>query len=125
MVAFFGRMQSGKTSAANFVHGHEMIKHGLINKFRLNDAGDLIIPTLDEEGKSGWGKFEPNPVDPNNLHYLTWVFVKNYNFADGIKWIAINLFGVDPKLCYGTQEDKDTLTNVKWPPIVTGKQKPK
>ena len=42
---------------------------------------------------------------------------QRFAFADSLKNLCIDAFGIDPKLAFGTQDDKLTLTNVKWDTI--------
>ena len=43
-----------------------------------------------------------------------WPFVKAYNFADPLKRMCIALFGLDREQCYGTDEQKNSLTDILW-----------
>lgn len=40
--------------------------------------------------------------------------VKIYSFADKLKQFCIEVLGLEYKQCYGTDEDKESLTNIKW-----------
>ena len=42
------------------------------------------------------------------------IFVKAYNFADPLKRMCIALFGLDREQCYGTDEQKNSLTDILW-----------
>lgn len=39
---------------------------------------------------------------------------KKYSFADPLKKFLMDVFGLSYKQCYGTDEDKNTTTKVKW-----------
>ncbi len=39
---------------------------------------------------------------------------KIYSFADGIKRFAIDIMGLDEKLVYGSNDDKETITDYRW-----------
>lgn len=43
--------------------------------------------------------------------------VQKYGFADKLKEICIDLLGLTPEQCYGTDEDKNTLTVYEWEKI--------
>jgi len=42
---------------------------------------------------------------------------ERYAFADSLKEMCIDAFGLDPKLTFGTQDDKLTLTKSRWDTI--------
>ena len=48
-----GAKQSGKTTCNNFLHGYQMRFHDVIEKFLMNEKGDLVVNTisLDEKGE--------------------------------------------------------------------------
>jgi len=48
-----GKKQSGKSSSAKFIYGYEMLRTGVIDKFNLNEEGELFVPTeyINKEGK--------------------------------------------------------------------------
>ena len=69
VIAFSGRMQSGKSTAANFIKGY----------------------------------FEDDSMYPS---------VKIYNFADKLKMYCHELYNIPLHLLYGSNEDKNTLTNI-------------
>ena len=48
-----GSKQSGKTTCANYLHGYQMRFHDVIEKFLMNERGEIIVNTmsLDEKGE--------------------------------------------------------------------------
>ena len=116
-----GAKQSGKTTCNNFLHGYQMRFHDVIEKFLMNEKGDLVVNTisLDEKGEEVEGigvidvfrtDFEFNLYASQNI----WPFVKAFSFADPLKAICVNLFGLTYDQCYGSDDDKNTPVNVKW-----------
>lgn len=62
-------------------------------------------------GKVGSGKNTIAEHISNNVGKAC----KLYSFADKLKTdVCINLLGLQHKQCFGTQEDKESLTNLKW-----------
>ena len=53
IIALCGKKQSGKTTLSNFLHGHEMKLHDVIQDFNINEFGNLVVNyvQLDENGK--------------------------------------------------------------------------
>ena len=52
IVALSGKKQSGKTSLSNYLHGHEMQRHDVVEKFFLSPEGNLVVNCTfqDEKG---------------------------------------------------------------------------
>ena len=46
IIAFSGKKQSGKSTIVNFLHGHEMKRHGFIKDFKISSDGQLIVNAL-------------------------------------------------------------------------------
>ena len=53
IVALSGKKQSGKTTLSNYLHGHEMKRHDVIEKFFISPEGQLVVNCTfhDENGK--------------------------------------------------------------------------
>lgn len=126
IVAFSGKKQAGKNTAGNFLFGLEMwsilhpeTKEPLISSFRIDDKGRLIIPVDfgPEKGGIRDGIFDPSSretVVRAFLNELVWDYVKMYSFADILKEVGISLFGLTEEQSYGTNEQKNTYTKLKW-----------
>lgn len=111
IVAFAGRKGSGKNTAANVLIAYEMCRQGF--QARINNEGKIIVLT---DGKQE-GVLELTNPSPAKLRFLSenvYPFVKSYAFADYLKEICINLFGLKDEQVYGTNEQKDSLTNISW-----------
>tara|TARA_B100000676_G_scaffold141614_1_gene140304 strand:- start:72427 stop:73314 length:888 start_codon:yes stop_codon:yes gene_type:complete len=120
ILAFSGTKQSGKTTCSNFLHGYQMACHGIVEDFQIAD-GDLVVTTniIDEQGREEKGNAVLD-VSRTDLQfsewaiYSMWPYVKKYSFAAPLKEIATGLFGLSHEQCYGTDSQKNTLTNIKW-----------
>ena len=121
IIAFAGAKQSGKTTSVNFLHGHEMKSNGFIKKFFIDEGGRLVVNAKylhdnDKEFES-MGVFDVFQESQTFADYASstfWPFVKAYNFADPLKRLCIALFGLDREQCYGTDEQKNSLTDILW-----------
>ena len=121
IIAFAGAKQSGKTTSVNFLHGHEMKSHGFIKKFFVDVDGRLVVNAiyLDDNDKEfeSMGVFDVFQESKTFVDYAAstfWPFVKAYNFADPLKRMCMGLFGLDREQCYGTDEEKNSLTSIQW-----------
>jgi len=121
IVAFAGKKGSGKSTLCNFLHGYFMKMHGLIDGFEITENGDLVIETdiLDESNNLSKGK---GIVDVRRLDIdfalwaggAMWPIVKHYAFSTPLKEMAVELFGLNREHVYGSNEDKNNLTQYKW-----------
>jgi len=124
-----GRKQSGKNTVCNFLHGMEMLSVGLISDFKFDDSGKLIVPTTTVDGqgneKTEYGVFdlERDKTDPNFFDYMAntvWPFIKAYSFADILKMkVCVDILGLKYEQCYGTDEEKNTESNILWSVLPT------
>ena len=121
IVAFAGAKQSGKTTSVNFLHGHEMKSHGFIKKFFVDEGGRLVVNAkyLDDNDKEfeSMGVFDIFQDSQTFADYAAstfWPFVRAYNFADPLKRMCVGLFGLTHEQCYGTDEEKNSLTDILW-----------
>lgn len=127
IIAFAGRKQSGKNTCSNFLHGMEMTALELIDYFKINEEtnGKLLVPMVlnDEYGE---GIFDLENKSHEMVSYLNervWPWIKAYSFADNLKQkVCIDVLGLSWEQCYGTDEQKNSLTHLKWedmPGVIT------
>jgi hypothetical protein len=112
IIGISGKKQSGKNTAANFLHGLALKGNGLAPDFSIDAAGELVVLT-----DSGWGVFDITRKDTAFVEYADlnmWPHVKLYSFADGLKGLCVEFFGLKPEQAYGTDDEKNTKTKVKW-----------
>ena len=120
ILAISGHKRAGKTTCINFLHGYELQRNQVIEKFSLDNRGQLLVNAvfMDEKGEEvqQMGKLDLNSTDPRFMEYCSsniWPFVKSYNFADALKSIAINFFGLTYEQCYGSEQEKNTPSPIK------------
>tara|TARA_B100000929_G_scaffold40337_1_gene28835 strand:+ start:476 stop:1345 length:870 start_codon:yes stop_codon:yes gene_type:complete len=131
ILAFSGNKQSGKSTSSNFLHGYQLRCQGIIENFHIINSGELVITTnvINENGEEEKGDaiLEVTRTDLEFAEwaiYSMWPFVKHYSFASPLKEIAMALFGLTYEQCHGTDEQKNTLTNIRWGdlPLATPKK---
>ena len=104
IIGISGRKQSGKNTSANFLHGLVLKANGLTSEFNIDSSGDLALQSTDITRK-----------DDEFINYAEtnmWPYVKLYSFADTLKAMCIDLFGLRPEQVYGTDEQKNTPTDL-------------
>ena len=134
IVALCGKKQSGKNTLSNYLHGHELKRHDVIEKFFISPEGKLVVNCTfhDDNGK----EFEEMGVldlQQKNHEFFTyasrriWPLIRNYSFVDSLKEICVMLFNMEPECVYGSDEQKNTKQDhLLWEnmPIQTGKTGP-
>tara|TARA_R110000796_G_scaffold88809_9_gene191688 strand:+ start:244 stop:1023 length:780 start_codon:yes stop_codon:yes gene_type:complete len=107
IIGISGKKQSGKNTTANILHALILKDIGAIEDWSIGPNGTLSIYT-----EGGWGEFDITRKDSDFLEYAEynmWPYVKLYSFADELKRICIDLFGVPFECAYGTDDEKNRL----------------
>lgn len=122
IIGISGKKQSGKTTAGNFLFGCAMLSNKIVDYAEIDEKGQLIVPYHDNEGKSKPCVFPVDSVHPTMVSYMqesVWDSLKIYNFADNLKRVCVDILGLDERQCYGTEQDKNSRTNIRNPDIPT------
>ncbi len=127
LLGLSGTKQSGKTTCMNYLYGIFMQKNNVIspdeehNRFAISDGGKLLIPTeyVDAAGVHQMGMGEIN-WDDDSYEFGQYCqdrifpYIKEFSFAMPLKEMCIDLLGLERVQCYGTDEEKNSLTNICW-----------
>lgn len=113
-----GRKQSGKSTAANIIYGMYLVSFGLCEKAKITHEGKLDVSDLNGD-TSYAGVFDPVTADKRNwmverIFQAVDPALKIYSFADPLKRLCIDVLGLSHEQCYGTDEQKNTLTHLRW-----------
>lgn len=118
IIALCGKKQSGKTTLSNYLHGYEMKRHDVIEKFFISPEGSLVVNCTfyDDNGKEfeEMGVLDLQQQNDEFYQYASrrvWPLVRSYNFADSLKEICVMLFNIPPECVYGTDGQKNQLQN--------------
>lgn len=115
ILAFSGTKQSGKSTCANFVHGYQLRAFRVINNFAITEGGDLLIQT--ENSNDSYGLLDISRTDAQFADwagYNMWPYIKKYSLANPLKAMAVELFGIKEEQVFGTEEQKNTKTHIRW-----------
>lgn len=94
-----GKKQSGKDSVSNYIKNMALKEvYKLKFDFMQLDNGEIV--THNNYDIDNFTKFSP--------------LIENYPFADTLKETCINIFGLTEEQCWGTDDQKNTLTRYKW-----------
>ena len=118
-----GKKQSGKNTASSFLHGMEMLGLAIVPEFQLNDKGKLIVPVEGDGGDIQGAILDLETKTDEFAAYMgrnVWPFIKAYSFADVLKeTVCMQVLGLTREQCYGTDEQKNSDTHIKWGDLPT------
>lgn len=122
VIGVSGRKQAGKSTFGQFILALYLAKFDYCTNIYIDkDTGELLVSDLlgDDRFKGVFdiNRYKSEFNDPR-LNQAIELFNKNvkiYNFADVLKTdICINILGLNHNQCYGTDEQKNELTNIQW-----------
>lgn len=116
ILAFSGKKGSGKNTSSNFLHGLGMRSMGVIDNFSIDSKGRLVVPCEEDGIVFGEGILDLDDKSDDVIEYLennVWKYIKAYSFADSLKEIAMCLFGLNPQQCFGSNDDKNSPTQIR------------
>lgn len=105
IIGVSGKKQSGKTSLAYYLKAKILQE----KEFKNSDS-DIVVGDQGEVYLTN--KTAGYPA--KNVEELSSNIVGVYSFGDTLKECCIQTFGLDKEQCYGTDEQKNTLTKYKW-----------
>ena len=108
-------MQSGKTTTATAIYGWTLVQNGAIPNANIDEKGRMSI-VFNKESNEGI-YFDIDNKDPDFLDYknkYTAQYVNHVGFADELKRVAVNQFGLDFNKLIGTNDQKNELCHIKW-----------
>ena len=110
IICISAKKRGGKNTAANHIAGMYLLKTRRITHFRLDEFGLLHCNTNSHEFVLKEGEFNKVFNDSG---------VRIYSFADYLKKFCMDVFGLTHEQCYGKEEQKNSLTNLKWQDMPT------
>jgi len=111
------KKSGGKNTAANFILGVNLIHYGVVRgSFQILPNGQLYISDIFGDDKE-CGVLNQDYYTDDTIQWWqdnVWPFMKIYSFATPLKHLCIDILGLTYEQCYGTDEQKNSLTNLKW-----------
>jgi hypothetical protein len=118
IIGFAGRKQAGKNTCCNFVIGVELCSLGIVRgSASITEQGQLRVSDLfgDERFAGILDLNRQNSYMEAFRNDNTDAYIKLYSLADLIKKnILIDILGCSYEQCYGSDEDKNSPTTVRW-----------
>ncbi len=103
-----GKKQSGKNTSVNYIAARYLMRTNQISDFKITKTG-MLRCKLNLNGKTNWITIEES--DFNNAPFEC---IKIYSFADPLKSFCMDVFNLTYEQCYGTDEEKNSLTTLRW-----------
>jgi hypothetical protein len=121
IIGISGKKQSGKSTSGNFILSLCMVNLGIANNVSISDTGKInVSDLLKNTAYTGEYDYEKLCADTNDYILnkskdILLSHVRIYNFADILKKdICMNILGLNQDQCYGSDDDKNSLTDIKW-----------
>jgi len=128
IITIAGSKQSGKSTLGKFIAGFALTQMGRRNpgqgyptSFDITDDGKLIVNSsvTNAAGEEvlDYGELDLERRDYDFVQFAEakiWPWVRIYNFADLLKEIGHTVFGLEWNQLYGSDDDKNQLTKIKW-----------
>lgn len=113
IIGFFGARQSGKSTAVSYLLSKYLQQTHGIGHCQIMDNSDISYncPFYDKSMLLKLNEFKYTRFSKG--------LVAPYAFADPLKEFCINVLGLTEEQCYGSDDDKNTLTNIKSVDIVS------
>jgi len=115
-----GKKQSGKSTSGNFILSVYMAHLKIAEKISINNNGEIVVSDLFGD-KNYAGVFDITKPNTSNDYMFNKTLdmlhphIRLYSFADTLKQdICINILGLTYQQCYGSDEDKNNLTEITW-----------
>jgi len=128
ILALAGKKQSGKNTAANFILATYLAHLGIVRGCVEIKASGAIHVTDVWGNPDVCGEFNMDLSNDEILKFFNEYihpYVKQYSFADMLKdEVCIKILGLTYEQCYGTDEQKNSETHLKWedmPGVITTK----
>lgn len=115
IVAISGKKQSGKSSLCDYIKAWYIVKKDDLGVSIIQDADGSIL-FFDASKTDAIGQGNNQPLSEKSVYLFSGDHqpVKIYSFADTLKDVCIDILGLKSEQCYGTDNDKNSLTKYKW-----------
>jgi hypothetical protein len=114
ILAFSGKLGSGKTSCSNFINALAFTHLLQLTPYAfVSENGELVCQAEEDQLKVVNLK-DRSPEAKDWLDKFVHPFIRIYSTAEPLKDFCVNFLGLDAKLVWGSQEDKNTPTHLLW-----------
>lgn len=115
LIISYSAKQAGKTTSCTAFYGYYLTQLGVIPNANIDPNGKMSVVYNRNTNEGIY--FDIDDDSPEMVEFKrrnVWQHIKHSSFADALKNSIVSLFSIDKKLIYGTDEDKNTLTHIRW-----------
>ena len=116
-IAYAGKKQSGKNTACNFILALKLAELGICKTSRLSKNGEIEVTDIlgEKPADMEWIPFKDPHVDVDKLFENELKdYIQLYALANSLKQMAVDILGLKPQQVFGTDKQKNSLTNILW-----------
>lgn len=115
LIITYAAKQAGKTTTATAIYGYYLTSLGVTPNAHFDDNGRMSIVYNKKTNEGIYYDIDDNSPEMIEFNKKNvWGHVKHESFATALKDSIIALFGIKRKYIYGTDEDKNRMTHIKW-----------
>lgn len=115
IVLIGGSKQAGKTTTATAIYGFHLVQNGVIPNANIDENGRMNIVFNKDTNEGIY--FDIDSREPSFLEYknkYTSAYVNHVGFADELKRVCANQFGLTYSKLVGSNDEKNELCHIKW-----------
>lgn len=115
LIISYAAKQAGKTTGATALYGYYLTSLGVTPNAHFDDNGRMSVVYNKKTNEGIYYDIDddsPEMVDFNSKN--VWGHIKHESFATALKDSIVSLFGIKREYIYGTDEDKNRATHIKW-----------
>lgn len=112
-ICLFGSKQSGKTTTATAIYGYVAVQKEAVPLVKFTEDGQMFVEYSDGTGFH----FDIDTQSENiRTFYVEKVYkhIMHANYADKLKHTLALMFNIPLEKLYGSNEEKNELSSVKW-----------
>ena len=117
IVGFAGKKQSGKNTACNYILALKLAELGISKNVRLSADNNIEVTDVFGETKEDqeWFEFSEKNLSIKKLFDDSLgKYIRIYGLADTLKDICVDVLGLSKNQAYGSDEEKNSLTDIQW-----------
>lgn len=110
-IVLSGKKSSGKSSVCKHIYAEYVNSKIGKKRFVVDKVGKDVLVLDTFNNNTSVVLDTPNETAKKLSEAYS---IKMYSFADPLKQFLINVLGLDEYQCYGTDDDKNSLTHISW-----------
>lgn len=114
ILGFSGKLDSGKSSSCNFLTALAFTHLLQLTPYAFVSPEGQLVVQAEEDTLKVVNLRDHSPEAKDWLDKFVHPFIKIFSTAEPLKNHIVEFFGIDEKLVWGSQEDKNQTTHLRW-----------